>query len=219
MRQHSARQGSGGNDDISRVGLFEDRYGRGALDRLVHLLQQPCLSFAAIATEFGVTRERVRQWHLRLLPEAPQGRARRRLCCELRRRRKVMTDPLLSAFYRHARAHFGAGHVALVRATDGFRRRTARIDGRLVALHDASESTGRIRQSARRWRDADFLYLRLTDEAFVFLPTTLARAARGHTAREWALAYARYRNTFEAFHAPPHPPLADVASQDLKVSP
>jgi hypothetical protein len=37
--------------------LFEDRYGLGARQRLIALLQQPCVTFADISDQFGVTRE------------------------------------------------------------------------------------------------------------------------------------------------------------------
>jgi hypothetical protein len=50
------------------VDLFEDRYGVGSFARLMTHLNTPCTSFADIAALFGVTRERVRQWHLTLLP-------------------------------------------------------------------------------------------------------------------------------------------------------
>ena len=68
--------------------LFEDRYGRGAHARLLSLLQQPCVTFAEIADQFGVTRECVRQWHQRLLPDAPTGHERQRLCRQYQRKRE-----------------------------------------------------------------------------------------------------------------------------------
>ena len=49
--------------DPRSTGLFEDRYGLGARDRLLSPLQQPCITFAEIADQFGVTRECVGQWH------------------------------------------------------------------------------------------------------------------------------------------------------------
>ena len=47
--------------------VFEERYGAGSQQRLIALLEQPCVTFATIATHFGVSRERVRQWHRDLL--------------------------------------------------------------------------------------------------------------------------------------------------------
>ncbi len=54
---------------------FDGRYGDGSFDELLRRLGQPCISFAQIASHFGVTRERVRQWHRQWLPDAPTGSA------------------------------------------------------------------------------------------------------------------------------------------------
>lgn len=62
--------------------LFEDRYGVGSGQRLIAMLEQPCVTFARVAEEFGVTRECVRQWHQRWLPGAPSGHRRQQLCRE-----------------------------------------------------------------------------------------------------------------------------------------
>ena len=51
--------------------LFEERHGPGAYERLLDDLRQPCVTFATIAKRLGVTRERVRQWQMELLPDAP----------------------------------------------------------------------------------------------------------------------------------------------------
>ena len=69
--------------------LFDGRYGAGALAELRGMLEQPCLTFAEIAVRFGVTRERVRQWHLELMPGAPRGHARQRLCAQRQRQHAV----------------------------------------------------------------------------------------------------------------------------------
>ena len=75
--------------DAWSITLFDDRYGLGAQERLLSMLRQPCHTFARIAEEFGVTRECVRQWHRRLLPDAPTGHERQRLCPQLPHRRHL----------------------------------------------------------------------------------------------------------------------------------
>ena len=78
------------------------------------------ISFAEIATRYGVTRERVRQWHLQLLPGAPRGHQRRRLCIRQQQKRELLTDPVFRHFYRHARAHSDAdGHPLITSAEPG----------------------------------------------------------------------------------------------------
>ena len=47
------------------MNLFEDRYGTGSYQRLMGMFDRPCVTFAEIAGQFGVSRERVRQWHRR----------------------------------------------------------------------------------------------------------------------------------------------------------
>lgn len=86
-----------------RVTSFNDRYGAGAHERLLSRLAHPCTTFAQIAKEFGVTRERVRQWQLLWLPDAPRGRERRRQCGFFRKRRLLLEEPLFKAFYRKIR--------------------------------------------------------------------------------------------------------------------
>jgi hypothetical protein len=203
--------------------IFEDRYGAGALARLIGLLEKPCVSFAAIATEFGVTRERVRQWHQELMPGAPLGHTRRRLCQDYQRKRRLLADALFRRFYVDVRRHLGEGRLTLIRSAEGYRRRRARVDGRIVALGDASAVTasdlvdrsavarGALDRSApdaaphdvpldmarlldrtvRVWRDADFVYLRLPADAFLFAPTQVL-AADGDRAP--------YVNSFEALN-------------------
>lgn len=186
--------------------MFEDRYGAGALARLIALLEKPCVSFAAIATEFGVTRERVRQWHQELMPGAPLDHARRRLCQDYQRKRRLLTDTLFRRFYVDVRRHLGEGRLTLIRSAEGYRRRRARVDGRLVALGDASAVSGAIDRDApalnsaahaaqildrtvRVWRDTDFVYLRLPGDAFLFAPSE-ALTADGDRAP--------FLNTFDA---------------------
>lgn len=168
-------------DDGRRRAAFDDRYGEGAVARLLGLLERPCVSFAEIAQQFGVTRERVRQWHRWLLPDAPTGRDRRKACLVYQQRRRLFEDPVFRAFFRHARAHLGPGRVRLLRTHHGYRARSAKIDGHLVAIRDAATEVPRYRG------DAAFVYLRLAGDEFLFAPPT---ALRGQGAE-------RFRNTFD----------------------
>jgi hypothetical protein len=205
--EHETAQhnGSSGFDDERRRGLFEDRYGAGAIARLIARLKQPCVSFATIAAEFGVTRECVRQWHLELLPGAPQGHARRRLCLEYERKRRLFADALFRAFYQDVRRSLGAGRLTLIRSADGFRRRRVQIDGRPVALHDARPSARRRPQAAtHEWSGVEFVYVRLSDEHFLFLPSAFADAEIDARTVEPAPERARYLNTFEALYVTEH---------------
>ena len=165
---------------------FEARYGDGSFDQLLELLGQPCISFAQIASRFGVSRERVRQWHLQWLPDAPTGRQRRRLCAAYQEKRRLMADPVFRAFHRHARAAIGADRIHPVRSRRGFRPRTVRIDHFVIALHDAVTSPPRYRGRA------DFIYFRLTGDEFLFV----AGAAGAST---------HPRNTFAALTASTSP--------------
>jgi hypothetical protein len=175
-----------------RQAIFEDRYGAGSHGRLLSMLAQPCASFATIAHEFGVTRERVRQWQLALLPGAPKGRERRRLCALYQRRRQLFEDALFRTFYRQAREHFGAGRVRPIRSDAGYLRRLIEIDGRIVALRDAA---GPLRRYRGR---ADFVYFRLPDDEFLFVPATVHLAAPSDRHGDTSTSY---RNTFNAFDA------------------
>ena len=103
------------------VTLFEDRYGAGAEARLFDLFRRPCVTFAGIAQAFGVTRECVRQWHRRLLPDAPTGHQRQRQCRLLQRRRHLFQDRLFGNFYRRVRAELPAARITLIPSRDGFR--------------------------------------------------------------------------------------------------
>lgn len=218
--------------DERRTVLFEDRYGEGARGRLTALLKQPCVSFASIAAEFGVTRERVRQWHLDLLPGAPQGHARRRLCREYRRKRMLLADPLFRAFHRDVRQYLGKGRLALIPSAEGFRLRRVRLDGRLVDLRDGRADAGARVDRRRRRRasaagaassapssgagSADFVYVCLADQQFLFLPSALARADSDVAARESRPGErtpdrARYLNTFEALESAPRAPRREAA--------
>ena len=160
--------------DIRSVGLFEDRYGVGAHARLVALLQQPCVTFAEIADRYGVTRECVRQWHQRLLPGAPTGHERQRLCRQYHRKRALMKDELFGGFYRRFRTQVPTRRLGLIPARDGVRRRAVRLDRHVVALRraraigapDAAASYRLVNGVA----NADFVYYELNGTDYLFVP-------------------------------------------------
>lgn len=184
--------------------VWEDRYGAGSFERLLALLGQPCVSFAAIAHEFGVTREGVRQWHRRFLPDAPTGRERRRLCREQKQKHRLLADDLFRTFYGHVRAHLGNGRVAPIRSTEGFRLRTVKIDDHIVALRDATRPPAERDSRWRQARHAAYIYVRLPAGQFLFLPADALRAvaaARDDVGGDPGVE--RYRNTFDALPQPP----------------
>ena len=184
--------------------LFDDRYGVGAYRRLLDQLQQPCISFAAIAGQFGVSRERVRQWHTLYLPDAPSGLQRRRLCQLQRARRQVLGDELFQAFYRQARAVFAPDEVAVIRTRSGLRKRAALVRGRLIVLkkarlrHDARDTGRNVYVLSPCRRPADFVYYQLGSQGFLLLPLReLPRSGTTYQAAD-ASKYSRFRGTFAA---------------------
>jgi hypothetical protein len=188
--------------------MFEDRHGRGAYERLIAELRQPCVTFAAIAKRLGVTRERVRQWQMLLLPDAARGRERRRLCAIASRKRRVLEDPLFRDFYRHAKASVEPGRIELIKASDGYRRRSVRIGRRTVALRDARRSAkGQATSGAPAYviasyhGAADFLYYRLTPDDYLLLPAPELPAAGTMFVDQPGSRYQVFKNTFEALGA------------------
>jgi hypothetical protein len=186
------------------VRLFDDRYGVGAFERVLAMLKQPCITFAAIAAQFGVSRERVRQWHSLYLPGAPGGLERRRLCQVQHARKRLLADPIFRAFYRQARRTFRADQIALIRTRDGLRLRSAQILGRHVIVKKArrqAERSGVTRPvhilSATR-RAADFVYYQLDDVHFLFVPNQLLPPAGTTYVDSARSKYQPYRNTFAA---------------------
>src|SRR4051812_49278150 len=155
--------------------LFEDRYGPGSRSRLVAMFDQPCTTFAAIAAHFGVTRERVRQWHGTMYPGAPSGHERQRLCALQRSKRNLFRQPLFRSFYRHARAHVEPGRLTLMAGGDGFLSRSVRLDGHVVSIRGAAlKHQGRHQQPTYGLSGGgaavDYIYYRLSDEDFLFVP-------------------------------------------------
>ena len=190
------------------VDLFEDRYGADGYARLLTQLNNPCASFAEIATRYGVTRERVRQWHLQLLPGAPRGHQRRRLCIRQQQKRELLTDPVFRHFYRHARAHFAPGDLVLIQARHGYRSRAVRLAGRLVAIKSAPRAPLHSRADGApayvlspRSRGADFVYYQLTPDSYLFLPGGLLPRSRTTFVDSERSKYSCYRNSFIAAQA------------------
>jgi len=188
--------------DPSSTGLFEDRYGVGARERLIALLQQPCLTFAEIADQFGVTRECVRQWHQRLLPDAPAGHERQRLCRQYQRKRELFKDELFAGFYRRLRAQVPSKRIGLIAARDGFRRRAVRLDDRVIALkkaraHAAQASAGSYRL-VNGVGAADFVYYELNATDYLLLPRAVLEAQPTAFVDVEGPAYRPFKNTFGA---------------------
>ena len=190
--------------DQQWLDLFEDRYGVDAFERLMTHLQSPCTSFAQIAALFGVTRERVRQWHLTLLPRAPRGHQRRRLCVALHQKRKLLADPLFRTFYRRARAHFPPQQFSLIPARTGYRRRVVRLNRFLVVIkssrRNATDRSDGIPTYALPGcvQPADFVYYQLTPDDFLFLPRDVVPPSGATFIDTHLSKYWRYRNTFLA---------------------
>jgi Sigma-70, region 4 len=193
------------------LAIFEDRHGADAYDRLIADLRQPCVTFAEIARRLGVSRERVRQWQKLLLPEAPRGHQRQRLCAIYRRRRRLLDDPLFRTFYRHARAFVDRGRIELIKASEGYRTRSVRIDRRIVVLREARMPQGApSAPSAANEREfllagcretADFLYYRLTPDDYLLLPVREIPAAGTTFVDRPGSPYHTFKNTFGALRA------------------
>jgi hypothetical protein len=182
--------------------LFEDRYGLGAQQRLLALLQQPCVTFAEIADQFGVSRECVRQWHQRLLPGAPTGHERQRLCRQYQRKRELFRDELFAGFYRRFRAQAPSRRIGLIPARDGFRRRAVRLDRHVIALKraraSAASASGAAYRLANGVGDADFVYYELNDRDYLFLPRPALDGGTAMFVDTAGATYHQFKNTFGA---------------------
>ena len=185
--------------------LFEERYGGGSAQRLISMLEQPCVTFASIAGEFGVTRECVRLWHQRLLPEAPRGHERQQLCREHQRKRRLLEDALFLRFYRHIRSSVPQQRVTLIPSRDGFRKRTVRIDGRTIALRRARRNGGSrplnggtVYTLTSGAAAADLLYYELSSEDYLLVPREHLPVGAVTYVDSDASAYRRFKNTVAA---------------------
>ncbi len=167
--------------------LWDDRYGSGSFQRLLVLLDRPCISFARIATEFGVSRERVRQWHREHRPGAPTGHQRRERCRKLKARRRLLADDVFGALHRRLSDERREPRFDLLPSSGGFRLGAVRVNGWIVALCD-----GRTLDDVRRRRpsdvwvinapDADFFFVWLGGADYLLLPRTVAESVlRGRT--------------------------------------
>ncbi|MDR1990979.1 MAG: hypothetical protein LBQ09_12205 [Acidobacteriaceae bacterium] len=188
---------------------FEERYGDGTLEHLVHLLVQPCVTFAAIAEEFGVTRERARQWHLELMPGAPRGHARQRLCASRQSKRRLLEDPLFRSFYEHARGEVESHRFVLVPAREGFRKRIVRLDTRTIGIREAvsrADSTTADQPATyvltRFAEPVDFIYYRLSARDYLVVPGALVPEGGLEYGEQQPAAFDRFRNTFAAVLRP-----------------
>jgi hypothetical protein len=192
-----------------QIAAFDDRYGRDAHARLLERFDHPCVSFSDIAAEFGVSRERVRQWRLLWAPQAPTGRERRRRCQATRRRRELLEHPSFRSFYREVRRQVPAHRLGLVAARSGFRKRVVRIDDRVAVLTSGRPITRDAGGQPPIYAlppvpaQAAFVYVQLGEGDYLFVPAQ-ALPARGTTFVDTPSSkYQRFRRTFAAIDAVP----------------
>ncbi len=174
--QHQPAAAGATQAPTSSIRVFEDRYGADALQRLLTLFADAHVSYAAIALEFGVTRERVRQWHHLLVPNAPRGHARRRARSLQSRKRRLLSDPLFRALVRAARAQTPPVLLSPVRSRDGFRKREVHVGGRRVSLRRAApidSPRGPLFMLSGTRGSADFIFYHLFASDFLFVPAYL----------------------------------------------
>ena len=189
---------------------FNDRYGADAYSGLVGSFDKPCVSYAETAARFGVTRERVRQWHLLLMPNAPRGHERRRLCRSYQQKRRLLTDPLFRAFVRAARPFFPSQSIGPIPARDGFRKRTVRLGAHTVVLKQAARAHHRDGSQTRTPAyaltssrgNADFIFYQLSVEDYLFVPKSLIPLAGTTFLDTSASKYQPFKNTFRAAALP-----------------
>lgn len=190
-----------------QIAAFDDRYGRDAHARLLERLARPCVSFAEIAGEFGVSRERVRQWRQQWAPQVPTGLERRRQCLATRRRKQLLAHPSFRSFYQEVRRHVPAHRLGLVASQTGFRKRIVRIDNRVAVLTAGRPLTRAAGDQPATYAlppvpaHAAFVYVQLGEGDYLFVPAS-ALPARGTTFVDTpASKYQRFRRTFAAIDA------------------
>ena len=184
--------------DAWSITLFDDRYGLGAQERLLAMLREPCQNLCPDCPGVRRDQECVRQWHRRLLRDAPTGHERQRQCRQLRRKR-LSKDPLLLGFYRRIRAQIPDARLTLVPSHDGYRSRSIRVNDRLVGLTraawlESTDAAGYVLTCAT-WT-VDYVYCELGDTDFLFLPRCTTRIEEGTSLHG-------YRNSFDAFEPAP----------------
>lgn len=201
----SAAQGAPDQAGSAWAHAFDERYGHGAYPRLVDQLSNPRLSYADIAAGFGVSRERVRQWHHVLFPSAPRGRDRRKTRGVYNQKRRLLEDPLFRAFVRAARGRVAAAELAPVTARDGFRKRIVSIGGQPVVLRRASRARAGLGAGARpvyslsgSRGSAALVFFHLGADDFLLVPRAVLPVGGTTYTDSHASPYSVYRNTFAA---------------------
>ncbi|MEQ1909709.1 MAG: hypothetical protein ABMA15_12855 [Vicinamibacterales bacterium] len=190
--------------DERRTRLFEERYGVGAFEELSRLFGQPCVTYAQIAQRFGVTRERVRQWHLSLSPDSPRGHERRRLCQAQQQRRRLLEDPVYRAFVRAARTQFPNASVQPVLSKTALRKRVVRFGQWVIALKRAGTArrrpgaTDAVSYSLTGSRSSvDFFFFHLHDDAFVLVPASMVPRTGTTFLDSPTSKYRAFKNVFQ----------------------
>ena len=186
--------------------LLAERHGAGTVEWLIAELQRPCVTFAAIAQRLGVTRERVRQWQMKLLPDAPRGHQRQRLCAQHRKKRILLEEPLFRRFYQHARGHLAAGRIELIKSHQGYRTRSIRIDHCVLVLararlirsrKSADTALSYTLAPARGAVDFGATYP-LTADDYLLVPAAEVPAEGATYTDRPGTAFRKYKNTFDA---------------------
>lgn len=182
-----------------RIRLFSDRYGARAFEELLQLFALPCVTYAEIAKRFGVSRERVRQWHLTIAPDSPRGHERRRLCQSHRQRRQLLDEPVYRAFVRAARAGLSDARVRPVVTRTGFRKRVVRLGTWTVALKKATRRRDRgvlpLYSLTGSRGASDYLFFLLDDESYLFLPSSQLPRAGTTYVDDAVSKYHAFKNT------------------------
>ena len=205
--------------DAGRRRLFEERYGSGAMQVLTNLFANPCVTYADIGKRFGVTRERVRQWHVSLSPDSPRGHERRRLCQAQQQRRRLLADPVYRAFVRVARAHFPQAGVQPIASRTGLLKRVVRFGTWTIALKRAGAARARYGEARTMSYSltgsrakVDFFFFQLPDDAYLLLPANLL-PRRGTTFLDAVGSrYFTYKNVF-------HVPVSGGDARDSAMTP
>jgi hypothetical protein len=151
----------------------------------------------------------VRQWHQRLLPDAPTGHERQRLCRQYQRKRELFKDELFAGFYRRLRAQVPAKRIGLIPARDGFRRRAVRLDRHVIALKRARASAPPPAASYRLINGAgaaDFVYYELNETDYLLGPRPALSDAATTFVDAAGSSYHQFKNTFGALWRGGWPP-------------
>lgn len=114
---------------------------------------------------------------------------------------------MFRSFYRHARPHFPPGRIQLIRARDGFRTRTVRVDNRTVAIRSAGRcATKGGGPDAATYRltnchgSIDLIYYRLDDTDYLLLPRQLLPPTGALFLDAPSSRYWPFKNSFDAIN-------------------